>query len=476
MCRFDILIRVAVALGLTALGAGACQPEEDPPVPFAGSTGTLPNNDPGTPTPDPTPDPTPEQVEETAGDLLGFVAATDRRPMVGMDIRITGPEGFDETTVTVEGGHFEFLDVPFGEITIEIVPEDFVPVKRALKHSVESSNHFFEFLLHRVTKGFFDSEQGGTVNADGDSKVTVPAGGYVHRETGDPLTGALEVRVAYYDPTDPRDVRAAPPLYRLSPDEEGTRLVSLGMVDVELFIDDQPAQLGEGLTATLNLPLDRVDGLVGGASAIPAWYYDTEQGLWIREGQGQVTNDQRWIAEVGHFTTWNADYTDTDDCDDPAVLDMRQCGSDVGACRPGLYRCLTSGNYLTLFDGRSGESAICDGSTGPSPETCNGQDDDCDGNADETFPGQGDACYTGAEATRGVGTCTEGVKACLGGGPALDGNHTCENQTLPATEACDGVDGDCDGIADEIDGDACGPNADCRIPEGGTELECVVRQ
>ncbi len=471
------MIRIRTALLLAALASlVACQPAEEEPTPFLGGGGDNLNNTPG---PRPGNNETPEEPEPSVepvgqGDLRGYVATTDGRAMLGLEIRVTSAEGYDESTVTVDGGHFELLDVPFGEILIEIVPEDFAPVRRLLKHNEDSSATFFEFLLRRVTTGFFDSEVGGTVTGDGGASVTVPAGGYVHRDTGEALTGALVVRLAYFDPTEEEHIRAAPPLYRLLPEVDASRLVSLGMVDVELFIGDQPAQLGEDRTATINLDLTKVDGLLGGANAVPAWYYDTERGAWIQEGQGVVTRDKRWIAEVAHFTAWNADYTNNDSCDDEEVLNMRQCGSNVGACRPGLYRCLTSGNRLTLFDGQGGEASLCDGSVGPGAETCNGVDDDCDGSRDDSFPGKNDPCYTGPEETRGVGACRDGQTGCLGAGPALSGMLTCEAQTLPGTEACDGVDSDCDGVQDEVDANACGPNADCFNTDG--VYGCVVRE
>jgi MYXO-CTERM domain-containing protein len=70
-----------------------------------------------------------------------------------------------------------------------------------------------------------------------------------------------------------------------------------------------------------------------------------------------------------------------DNCDgsiDPGcectIGETRACGetSDVGACHPGTQTC-----------GADGTWGNCEGSVGPTPEMCNGEDDDCDGEADE---------------------------------------------------------------------------------------------
>ncbi|MHC4838582.1 MAG: MopE-related protein [Planctomycetota bacterium] len=76
-----------------------------------------------------------------------------------------------------------------------------------------------------------------------------------------------------------------------------------------------------------------------------------------------------------------------DDCDgdvDEAL--SRPCGMDRGACEAGEQRCA------------GGEWGDCAGSVGPSPEICNGVDDNCDGAVDEQLqPLGGEPIPTGAE-------------------------------------------------------------------------------
>ncbi len=81
-------------------------------------------------------------------------------------------------------------------------------------------------------------------------------------------------------------------------------------------------------------------------------------------------------------------------------------------------------------------------------------------------------CYSGDPVTEGVGQCVAGTQTCTGGafGP-------CVGEVVPAAEACNGVDDDCDGNVDEDFGtDTCGLGA-CQVTidlcAGGVPQVCV---
>jgi hypothetical protein len=114
-----------------------------------------------------------------------------------------------------------------------------------------------------------------------------------------------------------------------------------------------------------------------------------------------------------------------DDCD--GVIDglVRACGSDVGACQAGAQVC-TGGAFGT-----------CTGAIGPTTELCNGTDDDCDGEVDEGNPGGGGTCGSA------LGECLPGTLACAGGMLVCTGGRSA------APESCNGRDDDCDGSVDD---------------------------
>jgi hypothetical protein len=108
------------------------------------------------------------------------------------------------------------------------------------------------------------------------------------------------------------------------------------------------------------------------------------------------------------------------------------CGSDAGECRPGERVCNEDGKWGT-----------CVGSIGPKEEICDGKDNNCNGQIDESDPELGKPCQAQA-----IGDCALGQKICINGKLACEPGR-------PKPEVCDNNDNDCDGKIDNIVGRQC---------------------
>lgn len=141
--------------------------------------------------------------------------------------------------------------------------------------------------------------------------------------------------------------------------------------------------------------------------------------------------------------------------------DRRECGNTVGACEAGEQRC------------EGGTWGQCIAATLPAPEMCNGEDDDCDGVADDGLLMTFYADVDGDSA----GDPSSSLEACEPPSEYVSVAGDCDDLDERSyegnAEVCDTVDNDCDGRKDEEACDA--PNCSTHEFEDHVYLFCASR-
>ncbi|MGB0592114.1 MAG: MopE-related protein, partial [Myxococcota bacterium] len=149
-------------------------------------------------------------------------------------------------------------------------------------------------------------------------------------------------------------------------------------------------------------------------------------------------NDCDGATDEDFIAGGTVSYTDLDGTAGKVKGDS--CGT--GACASGTVVCHGAGDVLT-----------CDTAMQAGLEVCDGADNDCDGDLDETFT-DGTVTYTDADGTDGkVKGDSCGTGACGTATVICDPNNsdllTCGTTKTASPDVCDDIDNDCDGKTDE---------------------------
>jgi len=127
-----------------------------------------------------------------------------------------------------------------------------------------------------------------------------------------------------------------------------------------------------------------------------------------------------------------------------------QCQPSAATCPcPDTFKPFMTICYAENEFGRCEAERSCDATCPadlPAAETCNGRDDNCDGQTDEGL----------GSTTCGNGICAHTVQNCMGGIP-----QNCDPMEGSTTELCNGLDDNCDSQTDEEPATLCGGGSIC---------------
>ncbi len=246
--------------------------------------------------------------------------------------------------------------------------------------------------------------------------------------------------------------------------------------------DDTRADISPSATEACNGLDDDCDGLVDDAddsldtTTASTWYADGDADGYGGSGTALA------CEQPAGYSSLDGDCDDTDAAYNPGA-------SETDCADPADYNCDGSVGYDDADgDGYAACEECDDGDAAINPlgtESCDGADNDCDGEVDEDSAVDASTWYADADGD-GYGDATSTTVACDAPGgylaDATDCDDTSGDVSPAATELCNGIDDDCDGSTDEDSaadagtwyadadgdghGDAASSSVACEAPAG----------
>jgi hypothetical protein len=210
------------------------------------------------------------EASET-GSIGGIVLGLDGSPVAGA--RVTTPGGASATTGPEGKFGIDGL-APTSRLPVTVSAQGFAPTTEIYKVAAGERAVREIRVLGAGEPVQITAGKGGVVPFGGTGSLVVPANAFANVASGEVVT----VRVAYYDPTDPASIAAAPgDLSAVEADGSLWLLRTNGMV----FVTATNAQgrrldLAPGQVAQANLPDRANDG-----TAWSSYRFDPVTGLWV---------------------------------------------------------------------------------------------------------------------------------------------------------------------------------------------------
>lgn len=235
--------------------------------------------------------------------LQGNVFDENEQPAANVVVKVGS-----EITTTDAKGYFRINNAPLDKNAALVTAEKtgYFIAYRSFS-ATSGTNQVAIKLTRKNLSGTVSGSDGGDINLNNGTKISLPANGVVKAFDNSNYTGTVNVYAAYIDPTS-SDILDKVPGSFMANDKNGKRVLlsSYGMVAVELESSaGEKLQIKSGNTATLTSPIP--SSLQSSAPAtISLWYVDESTGLWKEEGAA-TKQGSNYIGTVKHFTYWNCD-------------------------------------------------------------------------------------------------------------------------------------------------------------------------
>ena len=460
-----------------------------------------------------------DSVAVTLGSVAGTVLAPTGAFVPGVTLRVGGLEATSDAR-----GWFQIDRVPTGDQVLSASRDGWTSSWRPVDVRPDVTVQVSLALQPAAIRTLADPAPGpDAVVTQGGVTVEFIEGSFTYEESGEVVAGPIDVAIALLD--EPNELHAAPGMLAVGDGGEPFALESFGMVEVVLTAGG--ARVRFAGRALLSFPLFAGHPFSDG-DPIPLWSFDETAGVWVPEGEGTV-DGPLFVAEVTHFTWWNADRPlGETHCVDGTLLlpggapaagvtvnttgvdylgaDFVITESDGSFCAP--VKAGATSRLSSVVGGTGVFSWQVDVEAPAAPATCGGAcielgaieladlEDDGDGDGVTELAGDCDdadplvnplaidpsvdGVDQDCDGLDGPDADSDGAAALLAGGIDCDDGDPSVRPGLP--EVCNGKDDDCDGLVDppgsvgatptfaDVDGDGSGDPLSfllrCDLPAG----------